>query len=161
MASDMFLDLGDTIKGESKDAAYEGKIDILGWSWGMSQTGSSHLGGGAGSGKVDIQDISVTKYVDTASANLMLYCAKGNHFEEGKLVCRKAGGEQLEYLVINMKKIMVTNFSTGGSAGEDRLTETVVLNFAEVSVEYCEQMEDGSGAAAVAFGWNIEQNIEL
>lgn len=161
MASDMFLDLGDTIKGESKDSAYEGKIDILGWNWGMNQTGSSHLGGGAGAGKVDIQDISITKYVDTSSANLMLYCAKGNHFEEGKLICRKAGGEQLEYLIISMKKIMVSNVSLGGSPGEDRLTETVSLNFAEVSVEYVEQMDDGSGAAAVAFGWNIEKNTEL
>ena len=48
MASDMFLDLGDTIKGESKDKVYEGKIDILGWSWGMSQSGTFHEGGGGG-----------------------------------------------------------------------------------------------------------------
>lgn len=160
MASDMFLDLGDTIKGESKDKEYEGKIDLLAWSWGMSQSGSFGEGGGGGAGKVNIQDISLTKYVDNASPNLMLYCAKGNHFDEGKIVCRKAGGEQLEYMVINMKKIMVTNVSTGGSPGEDRLTENVTLNFAEVSVEYKEQKEDGTGGAAVTFGWNIEKNVE-
>ena len=161
MASDMFLDLGDTIKGESKDAEYEGKIDILSWNWGMSQSGTFHEGGGGGAGKVSIQDIVITKNVDSASANLMLYCAKGNHFEEGKLVCRKAGGEQLEYLVITMKKIMVTNISTGGDPAADQLTETVTLNFAEVAVEYTEQMEDGTGGAAVTFGWNIEQNVEV
>ncbi len=161
MASDMFLDLGDTIKGESKDSVYEGKIDILSWNWGVSQTGSSHSGGGAGAGKASFQDITVTKYVDAASANLMLYCAKGNHFEEGKLVCRKAGGEQLEYLIITMKKIMVTNISFGGASENDRLIETTILNFAEVSYEYAAQMDDGSGDAAVTFGWNIEQNIEL
>lgn len=160
MASDMFLDLGDTIKGESKDKIYGGKIDILGWNWGMSQSGTFHEGGGGGAGKVNIQDISITKNVDTASVNLMLYCAKGNHFEEGKLICRKSGGEQVEYLVISMKKIMVTNISTGGTPGEDTLTETVTLNFAEVSVEYIEQMDDGSGGATVGFGWNIEQNVE-
>lgn len=161
MASDMILDLGDTIKGESKSADYEGKIDILGWNWGMSQTGSFHEGGGGGAGKVNMQDVSITKYVDAASANLMLYCAKGNHFDEGKIVCRKAGGEQIEYFVINMKKIMVTNVSTEGKPDNDRLTETVSLNFAEVSVDYVEQTDDGSGAAAVTFGWNIEQNVEL
>lgn len=161
MASDMFLDLGDTIKGESKDKVYEGKIDILAWNWGMSQSGTFHEGGGGGAGKVRIQDLNITKNVDTATANLMLYCATGKHFGEGKLVCRKAGGEQLEYLVIKMKKIMVTNTSTGGTPGEDQLTENITLNFAEVAVEYTEQMEDGTGGAAVTFGWNIEQNVEM
>ncbi|MCF6236918.1 MAG: type VI secretion system tube protein Hcp [Gammaproteobacteria bacterium] len=161
MASDMFLDLGSTIKGESKDAAYEGKIDILGWDWGMSQTGSSHTGGGAGTGKVSIQDITISKYVDSSSANFMLYCAAGKHFEEGKIVCRKAGDDPLEYLVINMKKIMVTSVSTGGSPGEERLTETVNLSFAEVEVEYTAQEDQGAGEAGIVFGWNIEQNIKL
>ena len=118
-------------------------------------------GGGGGSGKVTINDIKISKNVDTASANLMLYCAKGNHFGEGKLVCRKAGGEQLEYMVITMKKIMVTDISTGGNPGSDQLTEDIVLNFAEVAVEYTEQMEDGTGGAAVTFGWNVEQNVEM
>ncbi len=160
MASDMFLDLGATIKGESKDSVYAGKIDILSWEWGMNQSGSAHTGGGAGAGKVNIKDLTISKYVDSSSANFMLYCAKGNHFDEGKLVCRKAGGEQLEYLVITMKKIMVTNIESSGSPAEERLTESVTLSFAEVSVDYVEQTDDGSGGAAIAFGWNIEQNIE-
>ncbi|HIE39900.1 MAG TPA: type VI secretion system tube protein Hcp [Thiomicrorhabdus sp.] len=160
MANDIFLDLGTTIKGESKDSVYKGKIDLIGWDWGMSQTGSSHLGGGAGAGKVSIKDVVITKYVDSSTPNMMLYCAKGNHFTEGKIVCRKAGGEQLEYLVIKMKKIMVSDVSLGGASDDDRLIETVTLNFAEVSVDYVEQTDDGSGSAAVAFGWNIEQNKE-
>lgn len=160
MASDIFLDLGSTIKGESKDSVYEGKIDIISWAWGMNQSGSAHTGGGSGAGKVNIDDLTITKYVDSASANFMLYCAKGNHFDEGTLVCRKAGGEQLEYIVLKMKKIMVTNIQTGGGASDERLQETITLSFAEVSVDYVEQTDDGSGGAAIAFGWNIEQNIE-
>ena len=127
----------------------------------MSQSGTFHKGGGGGAGKVSINDIDITKGADTASVNLMLYCAKGNHFKEGKLICRKSGGEQIEYMVISMKKIMVTKILTGGMPGKDQLTETVTLNFAEVEVEYTEQMDDGSGGAAVGFGWNIEQNVEL
>ena len=37
------------------------KIDILAWSWGLSNSGTAHVGGGAGAGKVNVQDISVTK----------------------------------------------------------------------------------------------------
>ena len=35
-----------------------------------------------------------------------------------------------------MTNVMVTSIGTGGSGGEDRLTENVTLNFAEVKVEY-------------------------
>jgi type VI secretion system secreted protein Hcp len=158
MAVDMFLDLGSEIKGESKDDKHKGTIDVLSWSWGMSQSGSFHVGGGGGAGKVNIQDLSLTKYVDSASPNLMLYCSNGDHFEKGTLIVRKAGKNPLEYLRITMEKIMVTTVSTGGSGGEDRLTENVTLNFAKVKVEYREQKDDGTGEAAVPYGWDIEAN---
>ena len=49
MAVDMFLKL-DGIKGESVDSKHKDEIAVLAWSWGMSNSGSAHLGGGAGSG---------------------------------------------------------------------------------------------------------------
>ncbi len=159
MAVDMFLKLeGGKIKGESQDATHAKSIDVLAWSWGMSQSGTFHSGGGGGAGKANFQDISVTKWVDSASPVLMLYCANGDHFEKGTLTVRKAGKKPLEYLVINMESVMVTSVSTGGSGGEDRLTENVTLNFAKSKVEYKEQKPDGSGAPAVEFVWNIAKN---
>lgn len=159
MAVDMFLKIPE-IRGESKDRAYKDGIDVLSWSWGMSQSGSMHMGGGGGSGKVSIQDISVTKFVDSASPNLMKFCSNGKHFPEALLVVRKAGDKALEYIKIKMKKVLVTSISTGGSGGEDRLTENVTLNFAEVHLDYVPQNEDGSGAAAIEYAWNIAENIE-
>ena len=50
MAVDMFLDLEGEIRGESQDAKHSKEIDVLAWSWGMSQSGSFHTGGGGGSG---------------------------------------------------------------------------------------------------------------
>ena len=49
MAVDMFLKM-DGIKGESVDDKHKDEIDVLSWSWGMSQSGSAHMGGGAGAG---------------------------------------------------------------------------------------------------------------
>jgi len=63
MAVDMFMKAGD-IEGESNDAKHKGSIDVLAWSWGMSQSGTTHMGTGGGAGKVNIQDLSFTKYVD-------------------------------------------------------------------------------------------------
>ena len=90
MAVDIFIKIGD-IKGEAKDAVHKGEIDVLAWSWGMSQAGSGHVGGGSGSGKVNVQDLSLTKYIDLSSADLMLACCNGKHYPEAKLTVRKAG----------------------------------------------------------------------
>jgi type VI protein secretion system component Hcp len=50
MALDMFINMGDKIKGESRDSVRgpKGDIDVLAWSWGMSQSGTTHTGGGGG-----------------------------------------------------------------------------------------------------------------
>ena len=43
MAVDIFLKLGD-LKGESQVKGFEDQIQVLAWSWGMSQTGTTHHG---------------------------------------------------------------------------------------------------------------------
>lgn len=159
MAVDMFLKIAD-VKGESKDSAHKGEIDVLAWSWGMSNSGSAHVGGGAGAGKVNVQDLSITKYIDKSSPHLLLATCNGKHYKDATLVVRKAGEKPLEYLTIKMEEVMITSVSTGGSGGEDRLTENVVLNFARVKVDYKEQKTDGSGDAPVNMGWKIDENVK-
>lgn len=161
MAVDMFLDIKGEIKGESQDDKHKGEIDVLAWSWGLSNSGSFHTGGGGGSGKANFQDISITKWVDVSSPILALYCANGDHFDEATLTIRKAGKTPMEYMIIKLKKLLVTSVSTGGSGGEDRLTENITLNFAEVYYDYKEQKPDGSLGAAKSFKWNISGNKQL
>lgn len=161
MAVDMFIKIGD-IKGESMDSKHKDEIDVLAWSWGLSQSGSMHLGGGGGSGKVSVQDISMTKYVDKSSPNLMKLCCNGKHIPEAVLTVRKAGENPLEYLIITMKDLLISSFSTGGSGGEDRITENIALNFAAVKVSYQQQKKDGTKEGGpVDMGWNIRENTEL
>lgn len=158
---DCFLEI-DGVKGEAKDANHAEAIDVIAWSWGASQPGTMHAGGGGGTGRANFMDITVTKYTDKSTPALLKNLAMGKHFEGGKLIVRKAGGEALEYLVIELKKILVTDLNTGGAgqSGEDRLTETVSLNFAEFKLSYTPQKDDGSGDAAIDFGWSIEENAE-
>jgi type VI secretion system secreted protein Hcp len=54
--------------------------------------------------------------------------------------------------------VLVTSVSTGGSGGEDRLTENVTLNFAAVKVDYVEQKKDGSAGDKPSMNWNIAEN---
>jgi type VI secretion system secreted protein Hcp len=158
MATDMFLELGD-IKGESKDAKHAGKIDVLAWSWGLSNSGTFHTGTGGGAGKASINDISFTKWIDKASCAIMSACISGEHVKKAKLIVRKAGGKNpLEYFVMTLESVLVSSYSTGGSGGEDRLTENVTLNFAKFSIEYMAQKDDGTGEKAGNVSWDIAAN---
>ena len=160
MAVDMYLKLAG-IDGESGDSSHAGEIDVLSWSWGASQSGTMHLGTGGGSGKVSVQDLSITKYVDSASHALLKHCHTGAHIDEGVLTVRKAGGAPVEYIIITMRKLIVSSVSTGGSGGEDRLTENVTLNFKEVDYAYTPQDAAGAAGAAKEFKWDIPGNVEL
>jgi len=162
MAVDIFIKIGD-INGESQDTVHKNDIDVLAWHWGMSQNGNMHMGSGGGAGKVNIQDLSFTKYVDKSTPNLMMACSSGKHYPEAKLVIRKAGGDsQVEYMIITLKEVLVSSVGTGGSRGDDRLTEEVSLNFAQVLVDYQPQKADGSkDGGQIKYGWNIRQNVKL
>jgi type VI secretion system secreted protein Hcp len=158
MAVDMFLKLSG-VDGESKDKTHTKEIDILAWTWGMSNSGSAHVGGGAGSGKVSVQDLSVTKYIDSSSAQIMLSCCDGTHFDTALLTVRKAGGtDPVEYVKINLQEVLITSVATGGEGGDDRLTENVTLNFAKVKVEYLPQEAKGGKGNMIPFSWDIAAN---
>ena len=162
MAVDMFLKIGN-IKGESRDSKYNGKdgwIDVLAWSWGASNSGSTHMGSGSGAGKANFQDISVTKYIDMASTDLMKSTAKGSHHDKATLIVRKAGDKPLDYFVIDMEDVMITSYSTGGSGGEDRLTENISLNFDFFKIKYTEQLKTGGAGATPDFQWSIASQAE-
>jgi type VI secretion system secreted protein Hcp len=58
-----------------------------------------------------------------------------------------------------MEEVMVVACSTGGSGGEDRLTENVTLNFAKVKFEYFQQDEKGVvSKTAKAMTYDIAAN---
>lgn len=157
MAVDMFIKI-DGVTGESKDKTHGKEIDVLAWSWGASNSGSAHAGGGSGAGKCNVQDLSFTKYMDVSTPDLFLGCCNGKHYTSALLTVRKAGEKPLEYMKITMTEVMVTSYTTGGSGGEDRLTENVTLNFGKVKVEYTPQKPDGSADTGKPVTWDIAAN---
>lgn len=158
MAVDMFIKIGD-IKGESKDSSHKDEIDVLAWNWGCAQSASFGAGGGGGSGKVTLQDLSLTKYVDKASTALAMAAFKGTHIKQAVLVVRKAGDKPLEYIKITLDNVIVSSLSTGGSGGEDRLTENIGLNFAKFKIEYTAQSDTGGSGGTSTASWDKEKNV--
>src|SRR5436190_24334926 len=146
MASDIFAKLGD-IKGESLDSKHKDEIEVLSWSWGVTNA-VTLAGSGAGQGRASLHDFSFTHKIDKASPVLMQACATGVHLKEATMTHRKAGHGQQEFLVIKMNDVIVTGVTHGGS-GENGHSENVSLAFAKVNVEYKPQKADGSLDAGV------------
>jgi len=72
---------------------------------------------------VAIHDISVTKYVDASSPNLMLPCCNGKHIKEGS--SRTQGRRaSVEYLKIKLTDILIFRRADAGH-GSVHLTESV------------------------------------
>ena len=159
-AVDMFLQL-DGVPGESTDSAHASQIEVVAWSWGMSNA-STNTGSGQSTGRVKIQELAVVKYVDKASPALMLGCSKGTHYPRAILSMRKAGAQKAtdHFMVITLEDVVVTGVSSGGSGGENRFTENATLAFNKVRVDYWEQRPDGGLVQVTPYTWNIATNTE-
>jgi type VI secretion system secreted protein Hcp len=156
----MFIKIGD-IKGESHDDKHKDEIDIMQWSWGVSQAGTMAGGGGGGAGKAAFQDIHFTHLVDKASPVLAQMCSTGTHIKEATLTVRKAGKGQQEYYIVKLNDLLVSSVQTSGSDGQGVPTESVSLNFAKIHFDYKPQKSDGTLEAAVTFKYDLKANKQL
>lgn len=151
---------GKDLRGESRADGHEDEIDIYSWSWGMTQSGTFHTGKGPAAGRVNVQDLTITKFVDYSSPKLMALCCNGAPIAAAKLFSFKSSGAQaLEHLVIEMKKVMIVSVQSMGAPGQEMVLEEVKLNFAEFRVIFTAQDPDSGGAAGQSeMGWDIAAN---
>ncbi len=96
MAVDVFLKI-EGIPGESADGSHKDEIDVMSYSWGVSQTGTASYGGGMGAGKANFNDFHFMMRMNKATPKLMTSVATGEHIKGAVLSCRKAGGKQQDY----------------------------------------------------------------
>jgi type VI secretion system secreted protein Hcp len=134
MAADYFLQI-DGIKGESQARGHKGEIEILSFSWGVSNAGAK-TGGGGGAGKVQMSDFSIIKYMDSSSPQLFEACCSGQPIQNASLtIARKAGGGQQEFFKIKLTDVLISSVSPGGATGGNtEPLEQISFNFARVDI---------------------------
>jgi type VI secretion system secreted protein Hcp len=158
MPSDIFAKIGD-IKGESLDAKHKDEIEVLSFSWGVTNTGAPAPDGGGGAGKATFQDLSIIHNVDKASPRLMQACATGTHLKDATITHRKSGKGQQEYLIVKLNDVIITGVTDGDASGQLG-SETVSLAFAKVDLEYKPQKPDGSLDTGIHFKYDLKANKE-
>jgi type VI secretion system secreted protein Hcp len=157
MASDIFAKITN-IKGESDDAKHKDEIDVLSWTWGVTQSGTMAHGGGGGGGKASFHDLTFTHHIDKASALLLKACATGSHIPEATITVRKAGKGQQEYLIIRLSDVLITSVAMSVAGDEPTTAENVTLQAGKVDYEYKAQKADGSLEPSLHFKYDIKAN---
>ena len=146
------------VDGESKDSKHKKEIDVLAWSWGLSNSGSAHVGGGAGAGKVTFNPFQVTRKTDRASPVLFSMCCAGQHFKMVSLYLRRAGGgaggvssaqsqtmtSGTTFLRFDFALVAVKTISWSGSDGDEACKEEVTFEYGALQIRYVQQKEDGT-----------------
>lgn len=148
------------LAGEAQDDS----IDVLSFSWGLTNEGGRGNGGGGGSGRVNVQDFNFTKHTDKSSPNLMLACATGQHIKKATLYVREAAGEptgaaanlSAPGMDIELADVMVSSFVIKGEqkADFDWPTESLSLNFSKIVFSEQSQKAD----RPVVRGWDVKTN---
>jgi type VI secretion system secreted protein Hcp len=158
--TDYFMKI-DGIPGDSTDAKHPNEIEVVSWSWGLTNTGSTHLGGGGGAGKADIQDLHFTARTSSASPLLFIACATGTHAKTADLVARKPGQTPFEFLKISLTDVLISSYQTAGNANDAVSLDQVSLDFAKVKITYIPQKPDGSAGTSVERGWDVNANSKF
>ncbi|RQU10457.1 Hcp1 family type VI secretion system effector [Burkholderia cenocepacia] len=157
MAQDIFLKIAG-IEGESPDRSHLNEIEVLTWTWSVSQQSNMHIGSGGGAGRCAVDDLTFEHYIDRATPNLIQYCLTGRPVDSAELVMRKAGSKPLEYLKITMEGVLITGVKPVSNPNMRVPREEVRLSFSRVKQEYVTQNAQGGSVGTVGMGYDIKAN---
>jgi type VI secretion system secreted protein Hcp len=152
---DMFLKVETSrqgvVKGESSDEKHKTEIDVVSWSWGMRA--NSDMSGAGASSKATLDELRVTKKIDSATTALMASMRSNELIKKATLTVRKAGGDPLEYLKITLQSARITDLSVETQNAE--VVERLSFSFQKINVEYVPQGADGQARGSMMFDAEI------
>ena len=166
MAINMYLKFEEpAVTGSSTASEHAGEIEVLSWSHGFVQP-TSPTRSAAGAGTVEQathQNFSFTKYLDTATDQLLKNCWSGKQFAKATLTCFRSDGavdnKPVEYLKVVMEHVVISNYSVSGGPG-DVPVENVSLDYGIVQYTYKDQKHaDGTADANKPAKHNLETRV--
>ncbi len=132
-------------------------IDVLSFSWGVSQTavyGPGASGKEAKAGRADFSHLTIMKVLDKTSPLLADHCATGDILKKVELIYDKPVSDQQEdYFKIELQDALITSVQLSGS--NENPTESVSFAFQKVSIGYNPEQDDGKLGGFVTKGYNL------
>ena len=163
MAANMFLKLTG-IDGESTIADHEKEIEVLSFSSSVLQAASPQsTSGSATSSNASFSDLTLTKYMDSASPTLFKTACTGKPIDQAVLcVTRSDSDHHTTYLKYTLQNVVLSNYQASGSDGGGLPIESLGLNFGTFQIEYSPtDRASGGTTGAVTAGWDVTANKSL
>jgi type VI secretion system secreted protein Hcp len=169
-ATDYFMKVeslpGDAaIKGETLDKEFPGAIAIKSFSWGAENpTSIGSAGGGAGTGKAVLNELTVEKAVDSTTPAMFQRLAQGRHFASVEIIARKAGGAPGASLLptrYSFQTVFVKSQEQSGAAADDAPQEKLTFLYGAVAQQAVRQSATGAVAGTSLANWNQVTNSPI
>ncbi len=136
-----------------------GFIDVLSFSWGVSQTavyGAGASGKEAKAGRADFSNLTIMKVLDKTTPLLSDHCASGNILPKVYILYDKPVGDaQADYFRIYLQDALITSVQLSGS--NENPSESVSFAFQKAEIGYKAENDDGTLAGAVVKGYDLEK----
>jgi type VI secretion system secreted protein Hcp len=147
------------IAGECLLTGHAGSIECLSYSHAVAMQMSSDVSSQERtSGKPNVQDFTVSKYMDTSSPLLNQYCCEGRKIGDATItIGRNESGTVVPLIVYKLKDVMISSVSAASSGG-DKPAETITLNFTAIQWDYTAQKADSTQVGSAVGKWDMKSN---
>jgi type VI secretion system secreted protein Hcp len=157
-AADAFIKFSE-VRGDCAIKGHEGEVSIVSWSWGTSSSAAGHVGGGSGSGKAQIQDLKITKAVDSSSPKFVEALLSGKQMRSGTISVQLPGNASSRFIQINLRDVIVTSVKvTDAGAGSAIPLEEITLSFGWIEYIVTPMDRSGRPGAAVTVKYDVKTN---
>ena len=148
---EIFLRL-DTIRGESPDKNHRDEIEVLSY--------TQSVRGAPVGGKPMCGTVTILKYVDMASPDLILNALNGRHITKAVITFRRPGPTPIEYYKVTLEDVVVAEVEQNDTKlnfpnpAPPRATEKVTLMGRRFHYEYYAMTPDGRPGGQPKAGWD-------
>jgi len=162
-ALNAFMLIGEA-QGESKQAPYDGWIELQSWDWEVEAETSWTKGGGAAVGKPSPAKMNWEHVWDRSSNIVLSYICTGKSFPEVKLeMCKSTGDEvRKKFFSVLMTEAFITKVNQSAT-DEGNVLQKVEMVFKTIEIEYFQQGVDpkkpGMLTQAGKFDWDIPAGV--
>jgi type VI secretion system secreted protein Hcp len=169
----------DDLRGSLVDGALEldeeddlaGSIELVSCNWGMAQQMTTDVSNSARtSGRPNLNDINVVKYVDRASPMFYRFCLSARPLDNQSsgdeptkiFLCRNSNEDDSGNVIASIMTISLYNCMVASvqaqSHPNDMATEQLMLNFTDVSWSATHQDSAATSIGSTVAEWSITRN---
>ncbi|AWW00259.1 type VI secretion system tube protein Hcp [Arcticibacterium luteifluviistationis] len=146
------------IEGPAMGDGISKGLNLESISEGSSNSSTTHIGTGGGSGSPSFQDLTISRQSDANTAIFRSYVGTGTHIAYIEVFyLRYTGSKYVIDHKVKYENCLITSFSMSHSDGGTP-SESIGINFQKAC--YCSYTRDAAGAATrtTSFSWDVAAN---